>query len=150
MESKLEKNQVESNYFADATEMGNWSYEKSFDIKYNQYIFKIGDENFKEIMTVWTGRPVNPDSIIAEMIANRVVACVNAFQGIGNPQEYIEKAKKVNWDHIETIEKERREFRRERDELKILLEQINDLLSSGHTINKNSLIANVIRVYFEK
>lgn len=146
MESKQEKNQVESNFCAEAVEFGNLTYEKSFDIKYNQNIYTIGDENFKEIMTVWTGRPVNPDSLLAELIANRVVACVNAFQGIENPTEYIDKAK----DYIETLEKERREFRRERDELKILLESINDLLSSGHTINKNSLIANVIRVYFEE
>ena len=63
--------------------------------------------------------------------AARIVACVNAFDGIENPQHYIDEMRKLHKDYIrETIEL--------RDENKSLREKLDIALAEVARVNKDA------------
>lgn len=71
--------------------------------------------------------------------AKRIVECVNAFEGIKYPSEFMEVVKKLELDAYKALEKKHADVIE-------LLSTLDHLLSNGNSISPNSVIRTAIQV----
>jgi phosphoglycolate phosphatase-like HAD superfamily hydrolase len=120
-----------------------WDYELGHDMKYQQPIAKICNRQYVEIVTVWSRRPDGFDIEAASATAKRIVECVNAFEGIENPAEFMQVVRILELDAYKQLETKHTNVLQ-------VLETLEHLLSNGNSINPNAVIRSAIQMAIGK